>query len=300
RLLAAFEERLPKPWIMIGHSMGATLNLLTLQGGETRFAGALLCGPMLRIRTGKRSLWSVKLATRWNLRHGKAGDYVLDNPDDPFEHTFEHDALTSDESRYELWRQQLYACPHLAVGGPTWGWLAFALDAGERALKPKALKSVKIPVSIVQAEDDDRVWKQTNRWAAKRLGRGRYIEVPGARHEVIMEADGRRAYFLREAGGMADCLAPHRRDPAGARADRNRRDGRRLTQTAARRRATSASSRARGSPQARIWPPSSGASPRQLVTAPPAASITGTRADQSQGCRAASATRSMRPSASMA
>lgn len=208
RLLAAFEERLPKPWIMIGHSMGATLNLLTLQGGETRFAGAVLCGPMLRIRTGKRSLWSVKLATRWNLRHGKAGDYVLDNPDDPFEHTFEHDALTSDESRYELWRQQLYACPHLAVGGPTWGWLAFALDAGERALKPKALKSVKIPVSIVQAEDDDRVWKQTNRWAAKRLGRGRYIEVPGARHEVIMETDERRAYFLREVDAMADFLAP--------------------------------------------------------------------------------------------
>ena len=65
-----------------------------------------------------------------------AGDYVLDDADDPFDHTFEKDALTSDESRYEQWRQQLDACPHLAVGGPTWGWLAFALDAGERSLKP--------------------------------------------------------------------------------------------------------------------------------------------------------------------
>lgn len=208
RLITAFEDRMPKPWIMIGHSMGATLNLLTLEGGEERFGGALLCGPMLRIKTGKRSMWSVKLATRWNLRHGKAGDYVLDNIDDPFEHTFEQDALTSDESRYELWRQQLYACPHLAVGGVTWGWLAFALDAGERALKPKALKRVKIPVSIVQADDDDRVWKQTNRWAAKRLSRGRYVEVPGARHEVIMETDDRRGYFLREFDAMADFLAP--------------------------------------------------------------------------------------------
>lgn len=208
RLLNAFETRAPKPWIMVGHSMGATLNLLTLENGESRFDGAVLSGPMLRIKTGKRSMWSVKLAVRWNLRHGKAGDFVLDDPDDPFDHTFEADALTTDHGRYDLWRQQLYACPHLAVGGPTWGWLAFALDAGERALKPKALKAVKIPVTFVQAGEDDRVWKQTNRWAAKRLGRGRYIEVPGAKHEVIMETDDLRAHFLSEFDALADYLSP--------------------------------------------------------------------------------------------
>lgn len=208
RLLEAFETRAPKPWIMLGHSMGATLNLMTLEAGETRFSGALLCSPMLRIKTGKRSMWSVKLAARWNLRHGKAGDYVLDDADDPFDHTFENDALTSDETRYELWRQQLYACPHLAVGGPTWGWLAFALDTGERVLKPKALKSVKIPVAIVQAGEDDRVWKQTNKWAARRLSRGRYVEVTGSKHEVIMESDALRGVFLEEFDAMAAYVSP--------------------------------------------------------------------------------------------
>ena len=107
-----------------------------------------------------------------------------------------------------MWRQQLYACPHLAIGGPTYGWLAFALDAGERALKPKALKTVKIPVAIVQADADDVVWKQTARWAAKRLGRGRYVEVPGAKHEVIMEADPMRAVFLDEFDAMAEYVSP--------------------------------------------------------------------------------------------
>jgi lysophospholipase len=208
RLLDAYDEVAPKPWIMIGHSMGGALNLASLQAGETRFGGAILSAPMLRIRTGKRSMWSVKLAVRWNLRHGKAGDYVLDEPDDPFEHTFEKDALTTDESRYELWRQQLYACPHLAVGGPTWGWLAFALDLGERCLKPKALKAVRVPVCMVQPADDDRVWKQTNKWAAKRLGRGRYVEVGGSKHEVIMETDERRAVFLEEFDAMAAYVSP--------------------------------------------------------------------------------------------
>lgn len=214
RLLDAFETRAPKPWIMIGHSMGASLNLLTLEAGESRFGGAILSSPMLRIKTGKRSMWSVKLAVRWNLRHGKAGDYVLDDPDDPFDHTFENDALTSDEARYELWRQQLYACPHLAVGGPTWGWLAVGLDIGERALKPKALKAVRIPVAVVQAAEDDRVWKQTSRWAAKRLGRGRYVEIPGSKHEILMETDEIRAAFMAEFEAMADYLSP----PAGVAA----------------------------------------------------------------------------------
>ena len=208
RLLDAYETRAPKPWIMVGHSMGAVLNLMSLEAGEERVAGALLTSPMLRIKTGKRSTWSVKLAVRWNLRHGKAGDYVLDNPDDPFDHTFEKDALTTDESRYEQWRQQLYACPHLAVGGPTWGWLAFALDAGERVLKPKALKAVRIPVAVVQSGEDDRVWKQTNKWAARRLGRGRYVEVPGAKHEIIMETDELRAIFLDEFDAMGAYVSP--------------------------------------------------------------------------------------------
>jgi lysophospholipase len=153
-------------------------------------------------------MWSVKLALRWNIRHGKAGDYVLDDADDPFDQEFEGNSLTSDAARYDLWRQQLYACPHLAVGAPTYGWLAFAVDAGERALKPRALKAVKVPVTIVQADRDELVWKQTSRWAAKRLERGRYVEVPGARHEVIMEADEMRAVFLQEFDALADAVAP--------------------------------------------------------------------------------------------
>lgn len=206
RLLDHFQDRMPHPWIAVGHSMGAAFNLLTLEQHEPRIDGAIFSGPMLRITTGKRSMWSAKLAVRWNLRHGRSADYVLDNMDDPFEHTFESNALTRDAHRYELFRQQLYACPHLAIGGPTWGWLATALDAGERALKPRALKSVKIPVSIIQGADDSRVWKQTNRWAAKRLGRGRYVEIKDAEHEVLAELDEARSIFLSEFDAMADYL----------------------------------------------------------------------------------------------
>lgn len=220
RLLDAYEDRAPKPWIAVGHSMGAALNLLSLQTGEGRIAGAVLSSPMLKIKTGKRSLWSVRFAARWNVRNGKAAEYVLDDPDDPFDHSFEKDALTSDAARYERWREQLYACPHLAVGGVTWGWLMFGLEVGERALKPKALKRVRQPVTVMQSAEDDRVWKTTSRWAAKRLPHGRYVEVAGAKHELLMETDDKRAVFLMEFDGLADAIAPRANHaPAAAPAE---------------------------------------------------------------------------------
>jgi lysophospholipase len=213
RLLDTYEDRAPKPWILVGHSMGAALNLLSIENGESRAVGVVLSSPMLKIRTGKRSLWSARFAAKWNVNHGKSAEYVLDDQDDPFDHTFEKDALTTDAERYELWREQLYACPHLAVGGVTWGWLAFGIEVGDRALKPKALKKIRIPVSIVQSADDDRVWKQTNKWAAKRIAGCRYVEVPGAKHEVIMETDEKRQVFLDEFDALAEGVAPGQHVP---------------------------------------------------------------------------------------
>ena len=67
---------------------------------------------------------------------------------------------------------------------------------------------MRVPVAVVQAAEDDRVWKQTNKWAAKRMGRGRYVEIPGAKHEVIMEADDMRAVFLEEFDAMAAYVSP--------------------------------------------------------------------------------------------
>ena len=61
---------------------------------------------------------------------------------------------------------------------------------------------------MVQASEDDKVWKQTNRWAARRLGRGRYVEAPGALHEVIMEVDALRGVFLDEFDALAGYVAP--------------------------------------------------------------------------------------------
>ncbi|CAL4866870.1 hypothetical protein MMA231_01115 [Asticcacaulis sp. MM231] len=210
RLLDAFEERAPKPWVMLGHSMGAALNLATLVKGETRIAGACFTNPMLRVKTGKHSLWSVNFQTNWQVNHGRGTDYIPELFDDPFMNTFEEDALTHDPVRYDLWREQLFACPHLAVGSPTWGWLQFALKLGETLLKDKdkGLKKIKTPITIICSGDDHVINKQPSKLFAKKLGKAQYIEIVGAEHELLIEADTYRQQTIEAFDELADFVAP--------------------------------------------------------------------------------------------
>jgi lysophospholipase len=125
-------------------------------------------------------------------------------------HTFEEDALTHDRERYAVWHEQLFACPHLAVGSPTWGWLQFALKLGEGLLldKAKVLKKLKLPISIVCSGDDHVINKQPSKTFAKKLGKGQYLEIAGAEHEVLIEIDDYRRQAMAEFDELADFAAP--------------------------------------------------------------------------------------------
>jgi len=210
RLLDVFEDRAPKPWIMLGHSMGAALNLATLIKGEPRISGAFFTNPMLRIKTGRHSLWAVTFQTNWQLNHGRGTEYVPELFDDPFEHTFENDALTHDRERYNLWHEQLFACPHLAVGSPTWGWLAFALKIGETILKDKnrVAKRVRTPITFLCSGDDHIIHKGPTKAFTRKLGKAAYVEIAGSEHEVLIEADEYRRQMFQELDAMLDNVAP--------------------------------------------------------------------------------------------
>lgn len=199
RLLDAFEDRAPKPWLVIGHSMGGALNLATLVKGEPRIAGALLVNPMLSVKTGKHALWTVNFQVNWQVSQGHGTDYVPDLFEDPFESTFERDAISHDRERWERWREQLFSCPHLAVGSPTWGWLQFALRLGETLLrdKLKLLKKVRTPITFICSGEDTVIAKQPTRALARKIAGAQYIEVPGAGHELLIESDDYRNEALK-------------------------------------------------------------------------------------------------------
>lgn len=206
-LLDTFEARLPKPWIAMGHSMGGCLTLLALAEGEGRFSACVLSAPMLGINTGKVPPWAAK-ALSWTLSRLGFADRYVSQAYDPLTQTFEGDKLTHDRARYDRYSAQLRADPRIALGGVTWGWLDFALSACAWLARRGSVETLKLPVTIVAAELDDRVLNPALKAIAARLPSGRYVEVPGAFHEILVETDPRRTIFWKAFDETVDVAAP--------------------------------------------------------------------------------------------
>jgi lysophospholipase len=196
-LLTTFETRLPKPWIALGHSMGGCLTMLALAAGETRFAYAVLSAPMVGLNTGRRPAGGAR-ALAWLMSRSRyKGEYVLGDVGDPFVQSFPKDALTHDAARYARHRAQIKANPDIALGGITWGWTDFAFAACAWLRRTKGVEAVSIPVTIVAAGQDSRVLIADEKAIAGRLRKGRYVEIPDAFHEILIETDDRRAVFWK-------------------------------------------------------------------------------------------------------
>ena len=193
-LLDQFGAGLPKPWIALGHSMGGCLTLLALVKGERRFDAAILSAPMLGLSLGHTPRLAALAMVGLNALLGRTGELAL-SAYDPMSELFEVDKLTHDRARYERYKAQLRACPELAIGAMTWGWLSFAFAATGAIAAPGALEPVDILVSIVAAGKDRLVLNAASRAAAARLPHGRYVEVAGAYHELLMETDDKRDQF---------------------------------------------------------------------------------------------------------
>ena len=208
-VLDAFADRLPRPWIGLGHSMGGCLTLLALSEGETRLAGAVLSAPMLGLRLGARPKPLVAMVTALMTLFGRASDATPPASAQPHRADYRDEGVfTHDTVRWARYLALLDRAPDLTLGEPTWGWLQFALAATDRLAMLRTLEKVQAPVTIVAAGRDRIVAVEPQRAAAARLTRGRYVEVADAFHELLIETDDRRAQFWRAFDELAAEVAP--------------------------------------------------------------------------------------------
>lgn len=204
-MLTTFEDRMPKPWIAVGHSMGGCLTLLSLAKGEAgRFAASVLCAPMLGVFMPPFASLLVKA----NLLLGRREEYARAPVGDPYVSQFEGNVLTHDRTRFDLYRAQIAANHDLVIAAPTWGWMDFALSATAYLARPENLSSVTCPVVIVQAADDKLVTPQAQRAAVANLPDGKLVRVEGAEHEILMETDDKRDQFWAAFDVVADRVTP--------------------------------------------------------------------------------------------
>jgi lysophospholipase len=205
-VVSAYAGELPRPWIAVGHSMGGALTALALTEVPASFDGAVLCAPMMMFSTGAIPPWAARRLVAGAMRLG-IGKRLVRGQVDPVKVPFEDNVLTHDRARYERSRVLYRAHPELCIGEPTWRWLKFGVDLGDRLASPGAAEGIRCPVTLLAAGADLVVHNAAIHRFARRIPRGRYVGIPGAFHEILMEIDAYRDRFFEEFDRLAADLA---------------------------------------------------------------------------------------------
>ncbi len=195
---AAFSEvmvKLPKPWFVLAHSMGAAICLEAARHGRLPAARLVALAPMLALTLVCRPR-AVRFAAFIldSLLLGRA--YVPAGGEKPLAtRPFAGNRLTSDLERYSRNAALSGARPALAIGDPTIRWVREAYRFMDRLSHPAAPLDVRVPTLVIAAGADPVVSTPAIERFAARLKTGLALVLPGARHEILNEADDIRASF---------------------------------------------------------------------------------------------------------
>ena len=189
---AAQAADLPKPWHLLGHSMGGCIGLRAAMDGMP-VASAAFSGPMWGIRMAE-ALRPVAWSLSWGGKQLGLGhiyapgttsgsSYVLSEP-------FDTNKLTRDREMYGYMASHLQAHPELCLGGPSLQWLHEAL---RETLALSRLPAPAMPGLTILGSDEDivdipRIRQRMETWPG-----GRLEVIPGGLHEVLMEDAATRA-----------------------------------------------------------------------------------------------------------
>lgn len=189
----ALANKMPKPFILMGHSAGSHVILRYLHDHPGVVDAAVLIAPMVRIFTG-----GVPQALPQSLAFlmtylGLGANYV------PGHTAFKEGRwgwrrkLTHDDDRFE---DEDYFIKNkdrrLAVGGATYRWLLAAFRSCSRLNAPGYPEAIDTPVLMLQASEDTIVDRGAQTKLADRMPNARLVAVEGAMHEILKESDEHR------------------------------------------------------------------------------------------------------------
>lgn len=196
QLLSGPFADLPRPKILLGHSMGGHIGIALLRAQSQAFAGAVFSAPMLGLKTGPypRPIARLIAGAACGLGLGRrfvpggAAHSIFDAP-------FESNEVTHDPARYRRTQAFTQADPALAIGSATLGWLNAAFHAMAGLHRPGVAETIHIPCLFVLAGEETIADNRRIRAFAQRMPQATLVEIAGARHEILMERDQVRAEF---------------------------------------------------------------------------------------------------------
>ena len=197
----ADKKKFPKPWVVLGHSMGAHLFLRFLAehpDQQERLSKAVLSAPMMGLNLGSVPVALVNWLLARARKRGKMSSYA------PFQGNYgkanqdqrAFDKLTSDQERFEDEAWLIMKTPALALGGITYGWLEAAFNSIAFMKNPELAKRITLPICVVIPGREKVVDKKATEEFIKNLPNVTTVHLKGARHELLKEKDEIRNTFL--------------------------------------------------------------------------------------------------------
>lgn len=189
--LGAVFAALPRgePPRLLAHSMGAHLALRYLHRHPRALSRALLCAPMVGIRTGRWPMWLARRLARLMIALGHGRRWLPGRRHyTPLTIPFAINLLTSDRDHYERLRQRIEQDPTLAFGQVDWYWLAAAFRSLDRLRLPGVAEAIDTPIRVLLAGQDRIVDSRAAAAFARRLPAADVSSIAGARHELLHEA----------------------------------------------------------------------------------------------------------------
>lgn len=194
--VAAFRAALeglgaPKPWFLIGHSMGGAIGLRALHDGLPVRAAAF-SAPMwdIAMRPVLKAISGPVLGLAGPLGMGRAfapttGPYA--------EMAFDDNPLTTDRTQFDYMARQLATYPALRLGGPSNTWLRAALRETAALM---ARPAPDVPALALIAGREKIVVNSVIERRMQTWPNGRALIIEGAEHELLLEAPPRRTQAL--------------------------------------------------------------------------------------------------------
>ena len=182
------------PHFALAHSTGAAILLSDTARLRTMIDRAVLTAPLTGLLDwGRRERWAFRTARL--LKWTGFGRMFIPGGNARLYQGFEDNVQTSDRRRYERALAVLDKEPSLGIGSPTVGWLHAAARCVTSFRQRRFGPSVSLPLLVIAAGGDRIVSTAATEDLVSRTKAAGYIEIPGAQHELMMEADPIRNQF---------------------------------------------------------------------------------------------------------
>lgn len=206
-----WRDSTPGPHIVMGHSMGGYLVLRALVEDAIDPDAAVLVAPMLGLHGAPLGVGAMERIARLMTRIGKPDRAAWKSNEKPATLSTRQALLTHSKARYDEETAWKLERPEIAIGPPSWAWVAAAF-AGTRVLKTDArLSTMAVPMLILSPDADRLVDASAARAVAARLPDAKLVRYGDeSAHELLREVDAVRDRALAEIDGFLDSRAPIR------------------------------------------------------------------------------------------